>query len=63
MQTFYQIATNFGLLRSETNANFSGEHAPRPPSLLCAPEQFYPTCCLIAKYSQKINLGETILKW
>ena len=48
---------------SETNSNFSGEHAPRTPSLLCALEQFYPNCCLIAKYSQKINVGETILKW
>ena len=63
MQTFYRIAFNIGLWRSETNSNFSGEHVPRTPSLLCALEQFYPTCCLIAKYSQKINLGETILKW
>ena len=63
MQTFYQIAFNVGLWRSETNSNFSGEHAPLTPSLLCALEQFYPNCCLISKYSQKINLGETISKW
>ena len=63
MQTFYQIAFNVGLRRSETNSDFSGEHAPRTPSLLCALEQFYPNCCLVAKYSQKTNVWETILKW
>lgn len=61
MQTF---ATKFGLWRSERNSNFSGEHAPRlPSSVLCAPEQLYPTSRLIAKYSQKLNLRELILKW
>ena len=63
MQSFYHIALNLGLWRSESNSDFSGEHAPRTPSLLCALEQFYPNCCLISKYSQKTNLGETILKW
>ena len=37
MQTFYQIATNFGLWRSETNANFSGEH-PLDPLLYYVPQ-------------------------
>lgn len=43
-------------------AQISRRSMPLEP-LLCALEQFYHNCCLIAKYSQKINLGETILKW
>lgn len=42
MQTCYQIVTNFGLRRSETNSNFSGEHAPRPSSSLCRPKAILP---------------------
>ena len=42
MQKFYQTATDFGLWRSETNSNFSGEPFPLTPFFIMSPRAILP---------------------
>ena len=37
---------------------FSRKNSPGPPYFILPLKKFYPTNCLIAKYSQNVNLGK-----